>query len=113
VCNHQVPAAPRKACTIVELLVVTGIVGCLVGLQLPAVIAARESSCCMQCKNNVHEIGVAIHQYHDASKKFPEARRVSADNITGSAPPFPCWDMSRDVLSDIDRTEYRLLSKRR
>ena len=81
--NRDPFAAGRTAFTIVELLVVMAIVGCLVGLLLPALIAARESARCMQCKNNLREIGIAIQQYHDSRKKFPEAWRVAPDKITG------------------------------
>ena len=82
--SNQHPFAGRqKAFTIVELLVVIAIVGSLVGLLLPALMAARESARCMQCKNNLREIGVAIQQYHDTHKKFPEAWRVAPDKITG------------------------------
>src|SRR6187549_1747609 len=73
----------KLAFTILELLVVVAIVGALVAMLLPALMAARESARCMQCKNNLREIGVAIQQHHDAVKKFPEAWRVAPDKISG------------------------------
>ncbi|QDU61616.1 putative major pilin subunit [Planctomycetes bacterium Pan216] len=63
----------RRAFTLVELLVVIAIIGILVSLLLPAVQQARESARMTSCHRNLRELGIAIHQFHDARGGFPPA----------------------------------------
>lgn len=61
----------QRAFTLVELLVVIAIIGVLVGLLLPAVQAAREAARRMSCGNNMKQLGLALHNYHDSFNRFP------------------------------------------
>lgn len=83
------PRSPKAGFTLVELLVVIAIIGILVSLLLPAVQAVRAAARRLQCSNNFHQMGIALHNYHDIHRTFPsgivEPSRVM---WSGSLLPF-------------------------
>lgn len=102
-CRRLPPTRPTLGFSLVELLVVIAIIGILIAMLLPAVQAAREAARRTQCANNLKQLGLALHNYHDAHKAFPFAWMLDLPNLPNfSGVNFQAWGVL--VLPYVEQT---------
>ena len=91
----------RSGFTLIELLVVIAIIAILVALLLPAVQQAREAARRSSCKNNLKQMGLALHNYHDTYRVFPPGNVIKSHHSTAFLHMLPQLEMG-NVYDQLD-----------